>query len=169
MNEKTKTYLGDLAKTPILAITIFAISTIAILMDAPLIIPTFAASLFTLIILQHGHSVKVVIGSHAIAFILAAIAPFIFKYLTFIPVILLAPTVFGLIVFLAGFVFTATKLEHAPAIASTIIFFEAQQSTNRLFGIIPLNVTIAFIAGLLIVALTAKYVSKIHAKEFKEY
>lgn len=169
MKQKVKQYLGNIAKTPILALTIFTISAIAILLDAPIIIPTFAASLFTLIILQHGHSVRVVIGSHMIAFILAACAPFLLQSITFIPNIILAPAVFGFIVFLAGFVFTATKLEHAPAIASTIVFFEAEKQGTLILGLMPLNVTIAFAAGLLIVAIVAKYVSKYHKSDFKEY
>ena len=153
----TKDYFLDIAKTPILAITIFAISAIAIIMDAPLIIPTFAASLYTLIILQHGNTVRVVIISHLIAFGLAAIAPLIFQTLTFIPEIILAPTVFGLIVFLASLIFTIFKLDHAPAIASTIVFFEAEKEGFLIFGLMPLNVTIAFGVGLIIVGLTAKY------------
>lgn len=164
-----KRYLGDIAKTPVLALTIFAISTIAILLDAPLIIPTFAASLFTLLILQHGHSVRVVIGSHLIAFALAASAPFLLRAITFIPNLILAPAIFGFIVFLAGLVFTVTKLEHAPAIASTIVFFEAEKQGYLILGLMPLNVTIAFASGLLIVAIVAKYVSKYHRDDFKAY
>ncbi|MCA9477701.1 MAG: hypothetical protein KC535_00965 [Nanoarchaeota archaeon] len=164
-----KQYWGDIAKTPILAITIFAISLIAIMLDAPLIIPTFAASLFTLVILQHGHSVRVVIGSHCVAFILALFAPLLLHTINFIPELFLAPAVYGLIVFVASLIFTITRLEHAPAIASTIIFFEAGKQGTLLFGIVPLHITLAFAAGLFIVALTAKYTALFHKKEFKEF
>ena len=161
----SKEYFANIAKTPILAITIFAISTVAIILDAPLIIPTFAASLYTLIILQHGHTAKVVIISHLIAFVLAATAPFLFQALTFITTVILAPTIFGLIVFLASLIFTVTKLDHAPAIASTIVFFEAEKQGFLIFGLMPLNVTIAFGVGLLIVGLTAKYYTKFFNKD----
>ncbi len=169
MSKKVTQYLTDISRTPILGLTIIIISTIAILLDSPLIIPTFAASLFTLVILQHGHSVRVVIGSHLVAFALAASAPFLLAGLNFIPAVLLEPIVFGAIVFVASLVITITKLNHAPAIASTIVFFEAEKSGYLVLGAMPLNVTIAFAAGLIIVALTAKYVEKLNEKSFKEY
>jgi hypothetical protein len=65
---------------------------------------------------------------------------------------------------------TVTRLNHPPAIASTVVFFEAEKQGILLFNVMPLNVTLAFAAGLIIVALTARYILKYgDPKRVKEF
>lgn len=152
-------YVGNIARTPILAIGVILISAIALYFDTPIIIPVFAASLFTIIIYEESRFSKMAhVGiSHIITFVLAMTAPLMFNQFGFGADTLPGIITIGMLVFVAALIQTIFKVEHPPAIAAIIVLFEVgQNSNNLLLGIVPLNLLISFGASLLIVLAAAK-------------
>lgn len=155
----------DVVKMPLLAITVFIISFLGIYFNLPLMIPAFAASLFMIYLRPTSEFVrfKNVLGGHLIAFACAFLEPFIVPYIIFVPEIFSKAVVIGIAVLIAGWLMVVIRLEHPPAIATTLIFFNIRPEGVLIFNMIPLQSLISFLIGLLIVSSVAFLM---HKKKF---
>jgi len=157
-----ETVFMDIVKMPLLAVTILIISLIGIYFNVPLMIPAFGASLF-MICLREGSEFahfKNVFGGHLIGFGCAFLEPLIIEHVTFLPENLSKAVIIGIAVLIAGLLMAITRLEHPPAIATTLIFFNIKKQGYLLFNIIPLNSMICFFVGLAIVSGIAYFMYK---------
>jgi CBS-domain-containing membrane protein len=157
-----QSFIQDIAKMPLFAITVLMITAIAVYFDVPLMIPPFAATLF-MIFLREGSEFshfKNVFGGHLIGFGFAFLEPFVMPYMDFMPYEFARPLIISLAVLLAGWTMAITRLEHPPAVATTLLFFEMDKSGKLLFGVVPFNTFISFIIGLIFISYIAFYVFK---------
>lgn len=147
----------DIIKMPLLAITILIITFIGIYFEIPLMIPPFAATLF-MVYLREGDEFahfKNVLGGHLIAFACAFIEPFLGGYFTSIPDNFSKAVIIGIAVLLAGWLMAITRLEHPPAIATTLVFFNIGGEGYLVLNVVPIQALISFLVGLGIVSTIA--------------
>ena len=149
----------DIVKMPLLALTVVAIGAIGIYFGVPLMIPPFAASLFSIFIGEDSEfsHFKNVVGGHLIGFGCGLIGPWIIFYLPgwLIPENFISITSLGVAILIAGWIMAITRFEHPPGIATTLIFFNIDMSRDMFMGFIPLNSLISFSIGLVIVGVIA--------------
>ena len=149
--------LTDLIKMPLVSFAVIIIVLIGTYIGMPVMISSFAASLF-MILLREGSEFahfKNVLGGHLFGFVCAFISPLLLGYLSFIPENIATAILIGLSVLIAGWLMALTKLEHPPAIGTTVIFFGARPEGFLVFGIIPVWSLVGFLIGLGIVSLAA--------------
>jgi CBS-domain-containing membrane protein len=149
--------IKDIIKVPLLAITVFVISLIGIYSKMPLLIPPFAASLF-MIYLREGSEFahfKNVLGGHLIGFACAFIGTLIGKYLTALPELITQSILIGIAILVAGLSMAIIRLEHPPAVATTLVFFGVKPEGTLIFNLIPVQSFISFLIGLAIVSIIA--------------
>lgn len=157
---REESYTMDFVKIPLLAVTVFVISFIGIYFNVILMIPPFAATLF-MIYLREGSEFthfKNVLGGHSIGFLCAFFEPVISSYLSGVPEIVTQPIVIGIAVLLAGWLMVVMRLEHPPAIATTLLFFNREPEGYLLFSLIPVQALFSFFIGLLILSVIAGFV-----------
>jgi len=142
----------EISRAPLFIFCAMVIIFLGIYFEVPLFIPPFVGSLY---ILFMGRNVmfRKIIGGHLIGFACAFIEPFITSSLdlNFLPEVILQTVLIGIAVSAAVLLMSISGLKHEPAIATVIIFFEANTTGQLIFGVIPLETILVFAGGLLIV------------------
>jgi len=149
--------LADLIKMPLVAFAVIIIVLIGTYSGMAVMISSFAASLF-MILLREGSEFahfKNVLGGHLIGFACAFITPSLIDYITFIPENIATSILIGISVLIAGWLMAITRLEHPPAIGTTVIFFGTQPEGYLILGVVPIWSLVGFLIGLGVVALAA--------------
>lgn len=160
MSGGAKNYFNHVARTPILGIGVIIISAISTYLNTPMIIPVFAASLYTILLIdsENSTSLKHIGFSHIISFLIAMMAPVIFSIFGFNITNFAGVIIVGILVFITALIQTIMRLEHPPAIAIILVLFGTNSGTGILIGgLIPLTLLVSFVASLIIVLLVAKW------------
>lgn len=150
----------DLIKIPFFAITVILITFLGVFFDLPLLIPPFVGSLYVIFLYRRNTKLKDLLGAHLIGFICA-----FFQFWTkhffdwgFLRGDMGTAVLLGVAIFLTGAIMAILKLNHAPAIATSIVFFNIPKKGALLFHTIPMSAAIAFFIGLTVIGLLGFFI-----------
>lgn len=153
-----------IVEVPLIGVVIFVLSFLAFYFGIPLLIASFAATLYTIFLHRESEFAQTrnVFGSHVLGFLGALIAPFLTPYLgMYIPAgVLLQAIVVAVAVTIASLLMVITSVEHPPAAATALLFSITEQKGILLSGIVSLESLTGFAAGLILITLVAHFFTR---------